>query len=460
MSTPALLDGGRTLGEVLPLWSALPFIGMLLSIALAPTLAPRFWHHNYPKVALFWALSFIAPFVALFRGHALHEVVHIFVVDYVPFLVILIGLYSVTGGIVIRGRLAGTPLVNCGFLLVGAALASWIGTTGASALLIRPLLRANELRRNRAHVVVFFIFLVANIGGCLTPLGDPPLFLGFLRGVPFFWTLRLLPELLVVGGLVLATFFVVDSVMHRREIARGAIAHVPSTEPRGLEIDGVWNFALLAGIVVAVLGSGLWTSGSLDLAGIHVDISGLIRDAVILGLAAVSMTLTPKARRTENNFSWEPVREVAILFAGIFATIIPALAMLNAGEKGAFGPLVGLASTPARMFWLTGILSSFLDNAPTYLAFFTLGLGRSYAELDPSAGVARLIVERVPELAAISAGAVFMGACTYIGNAPNFMVKSIAEESGVEMPSFFGYIFKWTLPVLVPAFALATWLFH
>lgn len=455
------IDGSRgviqSIGEVLTLWSTLPFAGMLLSIALLPLLAPRFWHHNYPKVSAFWAAVFVVPFVLTFRGDAVHEVAHIFLADYVPFVILLAGLFTVSGGIVVEGRLAGTPTVNTAYLAAGTLIASWIGTTGASMLLIRPLLRANELRRHRHHVVVFFIFLVSNVGGCLTPLGDPPLFLGFLRGVPFFWTMHLVPELALVGGGLLAAFFAVDSILHRRELREGAIAAVPLGPGRTIRVEGLGNIVWMAGIVLAVLGSGLWKAGSVRVLGVEMDVAGLVRDGVIVIMAGASLLFTPASLRRDNGFSWEPMREVSILFAGIFATIVPALAILKAGEAGALGAVLAFVREPAHYFWATGFLSSFLDNAPTYLAFLTLEVGKLYPGLDMSSAVARLVVEHPAGLSAVSAGAVFMGACTYIGNAPNFMVKAIAEESGVEMPSFFGYVVKWTLPVLIPLFALTTW---
>lgn len=461
-SLAAAGSAGADLGQVLPLWSAIPFVGMLLSIALGPLLFPRLWHHHYPKFAVGWGLLLAVPFLAAYRGQAGHEILHILLADYVPFVLILFGLYTVAGGIVVRGRFAGTPAFNTAYLAFGALLASWIGTTGASMLLIRPLLRANEVRRHKVHVVVFFIFLVSNIGGCLTPLGDPPLFLGFLRGVPFFWTLFMTPLFAFVGGLVLAAFFVVDLVLHRRERRAGGIAEVPE-EPTGsharFRIDGLHNLVFLAGIVGAVLLSGVWKSGEVNVLGVHLSIAGLVRDAIIVAMAALSLRTTREEFRVANGFTWEPMREVAVLFLGIFTTIIPALAILRAGESGPLGALLRLVETPAHYFWATGILSSFLDNAPTYLAFLTLELGRIYPGVPEAQAIARLVIEHPYGLEAVSAGAVFMGANTYIGNAPNFMVKSIAEESGVEMPSFFGFVVRYTLPILLPIFAIATWVF-
>ncbi|MBI4916219.1 MAG: sodium:proton antiporter [Acidobacteria bacterium] len=445
------------LGSVLPAWSALPFVGVLLSIALFPLLAPRFWHHHYPKVAAAWALVLVIPFVAAYGQPALHLVTHTAIIDYVPFLILIGALFTIGGGIFIRGTLRGSPGVNTTIMVIGTLLASWIGTTGASMLLIRPLLRANHDRRHKAHTVVFFIFLVANIGGALTPLGDPPLFLGFLHGVPFFWTFGLWKETLFVAALVLVTYFFVDRVMWRREdpLTR-AHADAPH-EP--LAIEGWHNFLYLGGVLGAVILSGVWHPGEVTILGVHQGIQNLTRDAILIGVAALSWFTTSRRVREQNEYSWGPIREVAILFAGIFATIIPALEMLRAGEHGALGLLVARVREAAHFFWAAGGLSSFLDNAPTYLTFLSTALGRLYPGVPEREAIQLLIAEHGKLLQAVSTGAVFMGANTYIGNAPNFMVKSIAEEAGIAMPSFFGYILRYTLPVLIPVFALTTWLF-
>lgn len=443
------------LGTVLPAWSALPFAGILLSIALFPLFAPRFWHHHYPKVSLAWGLLLVVPFVWAYRGEALHEILHMALLDYIPFIILLAALFTIGGGIYIRGSFRGSPPVNGTILLIGAFLASWIGTTGAAMLLIRPLLRANANRRYRAHTVVFFIFLVANIGGSLTPLGDPPLFLGFLHGVPFFWTFGLIIELLVVGTLVLAIYMAWDSYLWKRESAEVRTA---SPGEERLRIEGGINFLFLAGVLAAVIASGVWYPGDVTVLGIHLGIQNLVRDTVLLALLAASWFLTARPIREANGYSWGPIQEVAILFAAIFATIIPPLAILKAGEAGALAGLIRAVQTPAQFFWATGILSSFLDNAPTYLTFLSTALGRLQPGLPEREAILRLIAENNEYLKAIATGAVFMGANTYIGNAPNFMVKAIAEESGVEMPSFFGYM-KYSLLVLVPVFLLTTWIF-
>ena len=448
---------GADLGTQLPLWSAIPFAGILLSIALFPLLAPQYWHHHYPKISLVWGLLLTIPFLWIYRGEALHEILHVALADYLPFLILLGTLFTIGGGIYVRGSLRGTPGVNTAILAVGTFLASWIGTTGAAMVLIRPLLRANAHRRSKTHTVVFFMFLVANIGGSLTPLGDPPLFLGFLRGVPFFWTFHLGAEMLLVSALLLAIYFAVDSLLWRREEPR-VRSWVPETRER-LGLEGAHNILFLLGVLAAVIVSGVWHPGEVTVLGIHIGIQNLVRDAVMVALLLGSWFSTPRGVHEKNGYTWGPIREVAILFAAIFATIIPVLAMLRAGEAGAMAGLIRAVQTPAQFFWATGALSSFLDNAPTYLTFLTTALGRFHPGMPEREAIQHLIAENPGYLAAISTGAVFMGANTYLGNAPNFMVKSIAEESGVEMPSFFGYILRYVVPFLLPVFFLVTWVF-
>jgi Na+/H+ antiporter NhaD/arsenite permease-like protein len=305
--------------------------------------------------------------------------------------------------------------------------------------------------------VVFFIFLVANIGGALTPLGDPPLFLGFLHGVPFFWTVSLWKEMLFVTALVLAAFVALDTYYWRREDP--VVRERPRAAGEPLRIEGWQNFVILAGVLAVVAASGFWRAGHLEVFGIHQTIENLVRDAALLLLLAASWVATPQRLRSENEYTWGPIREVAILFAGIFVTIIPPLLMLRAGEKGALAPLVDAVRTPAQFFWATGALSSFLDNAPTYLTFLSSALGRLYPGVPEREAIHRLIAENNAFLQAVATGAVFMGANTYIGNAPNFMVKAIAEEAGVKMPSFFGYMLAYSLPILFPVFVLVTWVF-
>jgi Na+/H+ antiporter NhaD/arsenite permease-like protein len=451
-------------GGTLPLWSVIPFAGILLSIALFPLFAPKFWHHHYPKVSLFWALVFAVPFLIAFRGAAGHDVLHIYIIDYIPFIILLGGLFTVAGGIHVKGTMKGTPAVNSILIIIGTLLASWIGTTGAAMVLIRPVLRSNSWRRYKVHTIVFFIFLVCNIGGALTPLGDPPLFLGFLHGVPFFWTFKLLAMMGFVSILVLAIYYVLDSYYYKKE----DLSKIDTSEKEPIKIEGAHNFIFLAGIIGAVLFSGLANLGEISILGIHQSIQNLVKDGIIILMSVLSMYFTSKEIRSANEFSWEPIKEVAYLFAGIFMTIIPALAILKAGEHGSLAFLIRSAEKPAHYFWLTGTLSSFLDNAPTYLTYFNTALGRFFPGQPEAAGVAQLIADtQIPGsvyrysdyLLAISAGAVFMGANTYIGNAPNFMVKSIAEESGIPMPSFFGYMFKYSIPILVVIFILVTLVF-
>jgi Na+/H+ antiporter NhaD/arsenite permease-like protein len=448
------------LGNLLPLWTGLPFVGILLSIALLPLIAPKHWEDHYPKVSLFWAVVFAVPFLVVFKGTAAREILHIYLIDYVPFIILLWGLFTVSGGILLRGRLQGTPLMNTVFLALGTFLASWMGTTGASMLMIRPLLRANAARKRKKHVFIFLIFLVANIGGALTPLGDPPLFLGFLHGVPFSWTFCILPHMLVVSVSLLVLHYLIDSFHYRRE----APEVVTQEKEEVLRLEGGHNVLYLAGILGAVMLSGVWNAGSFAVAGVEIEAADVVRDVIILGMGILSLRTTRRHVRRDNNFTWHPIVEVAYLFAGIFMTILPVLAILRAGESGALAFLINAVSQPAHYFWAAGGLSSFLDNAPTYLTFFNLALARLQM---PEAGVTGILTGAVADpsggqlaafLRAISAGAVFFGANTYIGNAPNFMVKSIAERHRVKMPSFFGYM-AWSAGILIPLFALVALMF-
>ena len=445
----ATLDGAA----LSPLWGV-PFAGILLSIALLPLLAPMFWHHHFGKVSAAWALAFLLPFAFVFGpGVAAAGLVHALVAEYIPFILLLTALFTVSGGIYIRGNLHGSPLLNTGILAIGAVLASFMGTTGASMLLIRPLIRANDNRKSCTHAVIFFIFIVSNIGGSLTPLGDPPLFLGFLKGIDFFWTLgHIWPDTLFLICTLLAIFFLLDTWLYRRE---GVSRVDPTPDTQSFGFDGAVNFWLLLAIVALVLMSGAWKSGiSFDIAGTQVGLPGLLRDAGLIAVTFLSLAVTPSKVHADNQFGWAPMQEVAKLFAGIFLTIIPVIAMLQAGTSGPFAAVVRAVTNadgtpnPAMYFWATGILSSFLDNAPTYLVFFNTAGGDAQT----------LMTSLAPTLAAISAGAVFMGANTYIGNAPNLMVKAIAEDRGVRMPSFFGYML-WSGGILVPLFVIVTLLF-
>jgi Na+/H+ antiporter NhaD/arsenite permease-like protein len=447
----AAMAGELNGGQLSVLW-AVPFAGILLSIALMPLLAPIFWHHHFGKVAAGWALAFLVPFALAFGPlMAGVSLTHAALAEYIPFILLLTALFTVAGGIYIRGNLHGSPGLNTAILAIGALLASVMGTTGASMLMIRPLIRANDNRKHTAHVVVFFIFIVSNAGGSLTPLGDPPLFLGFLKGVDFFWTVRhIFPETLFLVGALLGLFFLLDSwFYHRREEVQPVD---PTPDTRSIGFDGGVNFLLLGVIVGLVLLSGIWKSSVVfNLFGTEVGLPGLVRDAGLILVTLVSLKITPAKVHDDNQFSWGPMQEVAKLFAGIFLTIIPVIAMLKAGLNGPFGAVVAAVTRPdgtpdpAMYFWASGILSSFLDNAPTYLVFFNTAGG------DP----ATLMTTLAPTLAAISAGSVFMGANSYIGNAPNLMVKAIAEDRGVKMPSFFGYM-AWSCGVLIPLFIVMT----
>jgi len=411
----------ESLGHTLPLWSVVPFIGLLLSIALLPLRAPRFW--GRPRGQALVAALWSAPVAVYLLWRAPHELL-LSGKDYASFLILLAALFIISGGIVLRGDLRATPLVNASFLLAGAVLANVIGTTGASMLLIRPLLQTNSERQRTRHIPVFFIFAVSNIGGCLTPLGDPPLFMGFIKGVPFLWTLRLFPVWAVVLGGLLLAFFVLDSVEYERETMRDLIRDRAHVVP--LHLKGGLNLAWVGGVVGGMF------------------LPFPFREAALVLMASLSLATTKKSWRAENRFTYTPIIEVAILFAGIFVTMVPALLLL-----GARGGALGIEK-PWQFFWLTGGLSSLLDNTPTYLTFFSLaqGLGLKGA------------VAGIPEavLKAVSAGAVFMGANSYIGNGPNFMVKRISEHYRYRMPSFFGYM-AYAAAVLVPLYVVATLLF-
>ena len=448
--------GHMNLGEVLPLWSCIPFACILLSIALFPLLAPTIWHHHFGKISAFWAASLAIPFLIVYKGVAMHEIIHIILADYVPFIILLWSLYTVSGGILLKGSLRGTPVVNTGMLLIGTALASWMGTTGAAMLMIRPFLRANNYRKSRTFMVVFFIFLVANVGGSLTPLGDPPLFLGFLHGVDFFWTMKILPHMLAVVLTLLVIYFVVDSYFYRKEVS-GSPPDDGTKEP--LRLVGTHNFLFLGGVIGAVLMSGVVDWGDVNTLGVHRAVQDWVRDGLLILMGVLSLWTTSFAIREENDFSWFPIIEVAYLFIGIFITMIPCLLILKAGPNGALAFLINAVQQPMHYFWVTGALSAFLDNAPTYLTFFNTALGSFYPGLGESEAVPLLMSNNSIYLKAISAGAVFFGACSYIGNAPNFMVRSIAEEAGTPMPSFFGYILKFSLVILIPIFVLVTLLF-
>jgi len=431
----------------------LPFAGILLTIALGPLAFARVWHRHYGKFAFVWATLTLAPMAALFgmdtAGAALS---HAIVGDYVGFAALLFALYVVAGGITLSGTLRGTPLVNALILIFGSGLASVIGTTGAAMILIRPLIRANAARLNNVHVVVFFIFLVGNIGGALSPLGDPPLFIGFLNGVDFFWPAQHLWRPTVFAAVcVLAVFMALDVWFYVRDRRVAVVGE--TVEPMPLRLHGTVNLLLLALIIAAVIDSALWQPGiHFTVYGTKLPLQDLARDAVMILTALGSLWLTPARQRPD--FAFEPILEVALLFAGIFVCAVPVQAMLDAGHDGAFAWLLTAVTrhdgSPHQVayFWLTGILSAMLDNAPTYLVFFKLAGGDA----------AQLMTALAPALAAMSMGAVYMGALSYVGNAPNFMIYAIAVQRGVKMPSFFGYMI-WSIGVLVPVFVAVTYFF-
>jgi len=418
--------------STLPLYTVIPFVVILLAIGILPLATPHWWESLRRKLLVVGLIAL--PILALlilwnpaYLAHTIRE--------YSSFICLLGSLFVISGGVLLLGDLRATPHVNTAFLLIGAVLANVIGTTGASMLLVRPLLRTNRERHRVAHIPIFFIFLVSNIGGCLTPLGDPPLFLGFLRGVPFAWTLGLWPEWLFATTMLAALFWWVDSVQYRREIRVDKVIDQLQVEP--IRILGKGNFLALLGILFLVI----WVPAPW-------------REIGMIVLATVSYAVTPRAIHTENRFSFYPIKEVAILFLGIFITMVPALLLLEArgGELG--------ISKPWQFFWATGGLSSFLDNAPTYLTFSSLALGTQGLPGEGTAPLAQLLTNPQGEafLRAISLGAVFMGANTYIGNGPNFMVKSICDRQGVKTPSFFGYM-PWSIGILIPLFILTTLIF-
>jgi len=409
-----------------PLWSCIFFVVLLLSIAVFPLVLSEWWSKHYCLFTFFLVVP--AAFVVIMEEWTL--LVHV-LVEYISFIILLGSLFTIAGGVVIRLGARGTPTLNCILLLLGAFFASFIGTTGASMVLIRPMLRANRWRKHVSHIFVFFIFIVSNIGGLLTPLGDPPLFLGFLRGVPFIWTMKLFPFWIFTVFILLAVFYFLDTCMIKKEDESVFLETIDEVSQKKVEIKGKINFIFL----LMVLGS--------------LFLPQVLREIVMLAALALSIYFTSVALREENAFTYHPIIEVAVLFAGIFVTMAPVMKILEVN-----GSRLGI-NEPWQFFWATGALSSFLDNAPTYLIFFSSAQSVAHAK-----NIVHGLIVGVPEvyLKAISAGAVMMGANTYIGNGPNFMVKAICEENDVGMPSFFGYM-VWSLVILIPVFLLVTFLF-
>ena len=437
-------------GSSISLFWIIPFLGILLSIAIFPLISSSFWHHNYGKISAFWGLLFISLFAFNFgMDITKFYLLEVYLKEFIPFIVILIALFTVSGGVLISGNMKGTPIVNTIFLFIGTVLASWMGTTGASMLLIRPLIKSNEDRSKKVHIFVFFIFLVSNIGGALTPLGDPPLFLGFLKGVDFFWTtVNLFIPMLMIAIPLLFIFYFLDSYFYKKEDIKFDLSN-----KLNFKISGSKNLVLILFIVVSVVISGIWKADVTNPQNWFIAYGGecimtygtFLQVSLLLLITLISLKVTPESIRLKNGFTWEPVKEVFKLFATIFITMVPAIAMLKSGLEGPLQSVVVLLSDNEgnalnmMYFWITGILSAFLDNAPTYLVFFNTAGG------DPL----YLMNDGMMTLVAISAGAVFMGAMSYIGNAPNFMVKSISEENKISMPSFFGYML-WSICILTP----------
>jgi Na+/H+ antiporter NhaD/arsenite permease-like protein len=428
----ALMD----MGAPPALWLLAPFAILILSIAMGPLLIAPLWHRRYPLISTALAVIVIAYYLLIRRNS---DPVISALEEYISFLALIGSLFVVSGGIRIGVAGESTPFRNVVFLLVGGLLANVLGTTGAAMLLIRPWIRMNRYRITGFHIV-FFIFVVANIGGCLTPIGDPPLFLGYLRGVPFFWTLQhLWPEWLAVIGLVLTVFYLFDRANFNRAPKK---IQEKETENESFQIEGWKNSLFLGIILIAVLIRG-W------------GVPWFISDSIMVASAWASYHFTSPSIRQKNQFTFEPLKEVAWLFLGIFATLIPLIHILNASAHGLGHP------SNLQYYWMTGSLSAFLDNAPTYLTFLTLALNlhEPILHLFDQTEVARFAMQDPATLAAISLGAVFFGAATYIGNGPNLMIKSIAESSKIHMPSFFGYILRFTLPILIPILAFVGWVF-
>ena len=425
----------------IPLWASIPFAIMLLFIAIGPLFFHHWWEENKNKLIVSLVLG-VPTAIYLIASGLTHDLMHQMIFDYIPFIVLLGSLFVITGGIQLKGDIEAKPAINTLFLAIGAILASFMGTTGAAMLLIRPVIKTNSERKFKVHTILFFIAIVANAGGMLTPLGDPPLFLLYLRGAPFEWFFHLTKEWAFVNGMLLVIYYLFDTYYHKKEPISNVVKD--HTQIEKLSLSGTYNFIFLIGIVASVA---FLNQNYLQIIQTN-PYFAFIREAVMLVFTGMSLYFTPKLLRLNNKFTWTPIIEVAFLFLGIFATMVPALLWLRGNAS-----TLGIDSV-AMFYYATGGLSSFLDNAPTALAFHNLAVGM----VEPGAtGLVAGIAEEY--LAAISLGAVFFGAMTYIGNGPNFMVKAIAEENNISMPSFFGYIFKFSVIVLLPLYILTQLLF-
>ena len=439
------------------LW-ALPFLGMILSIAIFPLVLPDFWSKHFGKVSFIWAaIVVIGLGLTQGVGVSLHSLIVVMFEQFLPFIFLLIALFTITGGIKLHGDLVGSPKLNTLILLIGAILSSWLGTTGAAVLLIRPLINANNWRTFKVHTMIFFIFIVGNIGGSLTPVGNPPLLMGFISKIPFFWPLtKLLAPTAVATIILLVIYYFMDIYFMKKETAKPE----PSKEKKSITIEGGWNFLLLIAVVGAVMVSSLNIGTAFTLYHVEMPLSELIEILGLIAIAFISMKITKKSTREANNFTWHPMLEVGKIFAGIFVCMAPLIAMLRAGANGPMSFIIDSLTSnghPANgmYYWLSGGLSAFLDSAPAYLVFFnTAAAGHG----DALAAAQFMMTDNAQTLIAITAGASFMGAITYIGNAPNMMVKAIAEEGGIKMPSFFGYM-AWSIAILIPLFILIQFLF-
>ena len=441
-----LFASGSELGH-LPLYSVLPFVGILLSIAILPLVKYDFWHNNFGKISFFWLILFSIMFFSSFSAkHYIYYSLHTILGEFIPFIVLLTALYIISGGINISGNFTGSPVSNIIIIIIGTTLASFIGTTGSAILLVRPLVKSNLWRKHNVHVVIFFIFLVANIGGSLSPLGDPPLFLGFLEGVPFSWPFfHMFYPMLIASILLFIIFFILDSILYNRE---SNIQNNVSSPSKRFSLDGKINLVLILFLILVVYFSG-HSSLQEPIFYNFLTTGKIFQILMLAALSFLSWNITPYAIRKNNDYTWFPILEIAKLFITIFITMIPVLEMLKSGQDGKLNFVTNLVSSDFSYFWVTGFLSSILDNAPTYLVFFKMAQG--------TAGINEFLLSSGTTLLAISLGAVFMGAMTYIGNAPNFMIRSIAESYKVKMPSFFGYI-MWSSVFLLPVFFIITYL--